>query len=273
MIRVALRITYQGSAFDSYARTPGRRTVEGALLDALRKEGLVEGSFRTGSRTDAGVSAFENVLLAELERPHLRGLAPALQANLPEGAWVTAAALAPEGFDPRRASWRQYRYLAPQSGESLAAMQAAAKHFLGTHHMAAFARLEAGRDPHRTVLACDVANTDGLWRLTVRGQSFLWGQVRRMASAILAIGAGHAEPDEIARALSTGTAHARFGVAPSEGLVLERVHYEALAWDPEAGGVELRRAQWGRVEAEVRRDVARHIEGLGIKQTAPAEQE
>lgn len=264
MLRAALRIAYDGSAFDSYARTPGRRTVEGALLDALRHEGLVEGSFRTGSRTDAGVSALENVLVVELDRPHLRGLVPALQAHLPAGAWVTGAALVGEDFDPRRAAWRRYRYLAPASGESLSAMQAAAARFLGTHDMSAFARIEAGRDPRRTVLACDVQPLDGLWHFGVQGQSFLWGQVRRMVSAILAVGAGQATPDDVAEGLAKGKAHARFGVAPAEGLALERVHYDGLEWDPGAGSPEVRRAQQDRVACEVRRDVALHIERLAM---------
>src|SRR5438105_8361871 len=121
MTLVALRIAYAGAAFDSYARTPGRRTVEGALLEALRPEGLVADTLRTGSRTDAGVSAYENVVRAGLGRPHLRGLVPAVQRRLPDGLWLTAACAAPVGFDPRRAAWRQYRYLAADRGEDLAA--------------------------------------------------------------------------------------------------------------------------------------------------------
>lgn len=259
-MKVALRIAYDGSAFDSYARQPGRRTVEGALQEALAKEGLT--ALRTGSRTDARVCALENVLVAELERPHLRGLVPAVQGRLPDGLWLTAATAAPEGFDPRKASWRQYRYLAPRAGEDQARLRAAAQAFLGTHDVRAFARLEPGRDPQRTVLAFDVAEREGSWVFTVRGQSFLWGQVRRMVDAALACGRGEAQVSDIRDALRSGRKHPRFGVAPAEGLLLERVHYEGLAWDAEAGGVDGRRSVPDALRAQVRLEVASHVAGL-----------
>lgn len=266
-MKVALRIAYDGSAFDSYARQPARRTVEGALQEALGKEGLV--ALRTGSRTDAQVSALENVLAAELERPHLRGLVPAVQGRLPAGMWLTAAAVAPEGFDPRKASWRQYRYLAPQAGEDEGRLREAVQAFIGTHDVRAFARLEPDRDPRRTVLAFDVAARDGLWSFTVRGQSFLWGQVRRMVDAALACGRGEAHADDIRDALRSGRKHPRFAVAPPEGLLLERVHYEGLAWDPEAGAVDGRQPVPDVVRARVRLDVASHVAGLAAKARGP----
>lgn len=260
-MRVALRFAYDGSAFESYARQPGRRTVEGALMAALAHEGLVEGTFRTGSRTDAGVSAAMNVCAADLERVHLRGLVPALQQHLPAGLWATAATPAPDGFDPRKAAFRQYRHLAPRLGEDGARMRDAAALFLGTHHMGAFARLEAGRDPVRTVEAVDVAELDAFWEMRVRGQSFLWGQVRRMVGALVAVGMGHAEARDIEAALADGRPHPRFTVASAEGLMLERVHYDGLAWDPAAGQVDQRTVTPALVQARVRLDVARLVAG------------
>lgn len=269
MLRVALRLAYDGTACESYARTPGRRTVEGALLEALAHEGYVEGSFRTGSRTDAGVSALENVCAVSLQRPHLRGLVPALQSRLPDGVWVTAAAHPAEGFDPRKATWRQYRYVAPARGEDAAALAQACLAFAGRHHMGAFARLEAGRDPVRSVESFTVQAEGGLWAFTVRGQSFLWGQVRRMVGAALAVGQRHALPNDIAAALASGVPHPRFTAAPAAGLLLERVHYEGLSWDGEAGRVQAEAAADALVQAEVRRHVARHLQGLAQEPAAP----
>ena len=259
MPRVALRLAYDGARFQSYARQPGRRTVEGALIEALGHEGLVEDSFRTGSRTDAGVSALENVCTATLDRPHLRGLVPAVQRRLPEGVWLTAAAAVPEGFDPRRAGWRQYRYLAPANGEAEWPMREAAAAFVGRHRMHAFARVEADRDPERTVLDFVVGTREGMWEFHVRGESFLWNQVRRMVGAVLAVGRGEAAHADVAESLATGRPHGRFTVAPAEGLLLERVHYDGLAWDPAAGSVSARHAWPTLAEALVRLDVARHV--------------
>jgi len=207
---------------------------------------MVAGSFRSGSRTDAGVSALENVCAATLERPHVRGLVPALQARLPRGVWATGAALVEPPFNPRQAAWRQYRLLHPASGEGLGAMRRAAAAFVGTHDVSAFARVEAGRDPKRTVTSFAVTGTSGMWGFRVRGQSFLWNQVRRMVGAVLAVGRGDADVADVRASLASGQPHKRFGLAPAEGLLLERVAYTGLRWDAGVGRVADVAGAWSR---------------------------
>ena len=259
---MALRLAYDGTRFDSYARQPGRDTVEGSLLRALAGEGYVEGTFRTGSRTDAGVSALENVCCAGIERGTLRGLVPALQRLLPDGVWVTAAAAVPDGWNPRHAHTRSYRYAAVDRGEALAAMQEAARAFEGRHDMRAFARLEEGRNPERTIRACTVVKEEGLWVLRVVSDGFLWNQVRRMAGAILAVGRGEAAASDVAASLRTGRPHPRFGLAAATGLLLESVQYHGLAWDPQAGRLDPKRVPRIVQEAAVRSALAGHLAGL-----------
>jgi tRNA pseudouridine38-40 synthase len=232
---VALRIAYDGACFDAYARDPEKDTVENRLIEALRHEGYVEDSFRTGSRTDAGVSALENVCKASLDRPHLRGLVPALQRHVGMGLWVTGAAAAAEGWNPRHARRRHYRYHAFQRGEDLAAMRKACAAFVGRNDVRAFARLEEGRNPERNVFAFTVEDEDGAWVFRVEGDGFLWNQVRRMVAAALAIGRGDAALHDIQDSLRRGKAHPQFRLAAAEGLVLERVEYDGLVWDLEAG--------------------------------------
>lgn len=259
-IRVALRFAYDGTAFDSYARNPGTASVEAALIGALGREGLVEGSFASGSRTDAGVSARENVAVAALKRPHLRGLVPALQARLPAGVWATGAAVVDADWTPRRATSRTYRLLVLSGGEDLMAMRRAAKEFVGTHDVRAFAKLEAGREPTRTVYAVSVAASGACWAFVVRGQAFLWNQVRRTAGAILAVGRGEATVEDVRAALASGKPHARFGLAPAEGLVLERVMYRGLKWDPAAGTARRPDAEY--LAARSRLAVVDHVSRL-----------
>ncbi|HEX2066807.1 MAG TPA: hypothetical protein VHI93_08345, partial [Candidatus Thermoplasmatota archaeon] len=195
----------------------------------------VEGSFKAGSRTDAGVSALENVCKATLARPHLRGLVPALQRHLPMGLWATAAAQVAPTWNPRHARRRHYRYHAFPRNEDLAAMRRACAAFVGRHDLRAFARLEAGRNPERSVFAFSVDAEAGAWAFRVEGDGFLWNQVRRMVSAVLCVGRGEARVEDIAAGIRTGKAHPRFRLVSPNGLVLERVEHEGLAWDPEAG--------------------------------------
>jgi len=265
MLRAALRIAYDGG-FDAYARQPGRRTVEGCLLDALRPEGYVERSFRSGSRTDRGVSALENVLAVRLDRPHLKGIVPAVQARLPSGLWITGAAPVPEGWNPRHARRRVYRYVAPRGGERLGGMRVAAKAFLGRHDIRAFARLEPGRDPFRAVARFTVAPAPGAWVFRVEGPSFLWNQVRRMVDAVRVVGCGRATPEDILAALRSGVPDGAFGLAPAAGLLLERVDH-GIRWR-ETGPLP-----WGRIErtwqeASVRLALAEHLRRASVDRPA-----
>jgi tRNA pseudouridine38-40 synthase len=234
IVRIALRFSYDGR-FSGYARQPEGNTVEDYLLKALVREGLVAGSWRTGSRTDKGVHAKINVAAATLQRPHLRGLVPALQAHLPPGIWITGAAEVDEGFDPRRAAWREYTYVASNQGESEEAMVAACREFEGIHNIGAFARIEPHRSPERTIMSMTVTAADG-WVFTVRGQSFLWHQVRRMVDAVLGVGAGTTSLDAITQGLRSGKRHSTWDIAPAEGLLLHDIGYAPeLIWNPAAG--------------------------------------
>lgn len=253
-MHVALRFAYDGSASafpNGYARQPEGGTVEDALIAAAKEEGYVAGSWTTGSRTDKGVSAAENVAKCALDRPHLQGLVPALQAHLPEGLWVTGVTEVAEDWNPRHHALREYLYVIPSQGEALDAMQRAADRFVGRHDMTAFARLEAHRDPMRTITACRVdALDDGSgWRFVVASPGFLWNQVRRMVDAMLAVGRGDATPAHVSASLESGAAHSRFHMAPPEGLLLRSVSYDPpLSWSEEAGSVDPRRLRpaWQR---------------------------
>ncbi len=262
ILTLALRFAYDGTAFDAYARDPGLRTVEGELLRALRHEGYVEGSFRTGSRTDAGVSALENVARASLRRAHLKGLVPALQSRLPGGLWATGATQVPDGWNPRRAGMRQYRYDALRRGENEARLRAACSAFEGRNDVRAFARLQEGRTPVRYVESFTVERDGELWSFRVRGHAFLWNQVRRMVSAALAVGRGEAEAQDIRQSLESGRPHPRFRLATAAGLVLERVEYPDLVWDPEAGRLGPDRITEGLQSAAARMRLMGHLRSV-----------
>jgi tRNA pseudouridine38-40 synthase len=261
-LTVALRMAYDGRRFDAYARDPGASTVEGHLIAALRREGYVEDSFKTGSRTDAGVSALENVCKATLERPHLRGLVPALQRHLPMGLWVTAAARVAPEWNPRHARRRHYRYHAFPRNEDLAAMREACAAFVGRHDMRAFARLEEGRNPERNVFGFSVDAEEGAWVFRVEGDGFLWNQVRRMVSAVLCVGRGEAAARDIVAGLRTGKAHARFRLVSANGLVLERIEFDGLEWDAEAGRLGPHAISRAFQDAHAGMLLARHLRGL-----------
>lgn len=259
---VALRIAYDGRRFAAYARHLDRNTVEDHLIRALRTQGYVEDSFKTGSRTDAGVSALENVCKASVDRKTLRGLVPALQREVKDGLWVTGAVEVGERWNPRHAHTRTYRYAAVPLGEDLERMRQACRAFHGRHLMAAFAKLEEGRNPERDVRAFGVEERDGLWVFRTTSDGYLWNQVRRMVGATLAVGRGEAEVADIAHSLATGERHKAFHLVPAEGLLLERIEHEGIAWDPYCGRLGPHRVPRVLQEADVGHELARHLHRL-----------
>ena len=262
LFHVALRFAYDGRRFDAYARHNDAHTVEDHLIRALRSQGFVADSFRTGSRTDAGVSALENVCKATIERKTLRGLVPSLQKEVPDGLWITGAAEVAAGWNPRHAHTRCYRYAAVPHGEELARMKTACKAFEGRHLMTAFAKMEEGRNPERTVRSFTVEEADGLWLFRTESDGYLWNQVRRMVGAAQAVGRGEAEVEDIKASLKTGEKHKAFHLAPPSGLLLERIEHEGLVWDNYAGRLGPHRVPQVLQEADVGVMLARHLHDL-----------
>ncbi len=241
-MRVALRFAYDARFPNGYARQPEGGTVEDALIAAAKHEGYVAKSWTTGSRTDKGVAAAENVAALELERPHLEGLVPALQARVPPGLWVMGAAEVDTDWNPRHHATRNYLYVATEGGEDLQRMQTACSAFVGTHNMSAFARVEPPRNPMRTIDSCTVERGHGLLRFNVASEGFLWNQVRRMVDAVLCVGRGDANVDDVMESLQTGVPHSKFDLAPADGLLLKSVNYDpAIDWDARAGSLDGRR--------------------------------
>lgn len=261
---VALRFAYDGNAFPrGYARQPEGGTVEDALLDALGHGGYEDGSWRTGSRTDKGVSALENVARCRLDRPHLKGLLPALQAHLPEGVWVTGAAPVDAEWNPRHHGMRTYLYIAPPRGEKKGRMDKACQAFVGTHDLSGFARVDGSRDPQRTIETFAVAATGGTWLFHCTSPGFLWNQVRRMVDAVLAVGRGEATMKDLHESLRSGVPHPAFRLAPPDGLVLESVRYEPdLRWVQAAGPTPQRGADRLLARSLAQAAVARNVLGL-----------
>jgi len=156
--------------------------------------------------------------------------------QLPPDLWCTAwAEVAPE-FHPRYdARSRTYRYYFSECPEATGEMSAACRLFLGTHDFSRFARVR-DKNPERTILAIRIAEEDGFTFLEVKAESFLWHQVRCMATALLRIGAGQAGEESIPYYLNGGNEHPP-PPAPAEGLVL---------WDTDCGVTWLPLQEGGR---------------------------
>ena len=238
-VRYRARVEYDGTDFAGFQVQPGGRTVQGELESALSRLSngdrvVVEGA----GRTDAGVHARGQVIAftyrGRLDRSELnRALAAGLPADIGLGPIVAVGS----AFSPRhQARYREYRYLiwnGPRSPlrerQSLgvrerldvAAMAAAANVFVGRHDFSAFGGTD--RQPVRTLTKLSVIRRGDLITVTVIGDAFLRGMVRRIVAALLRVGHGRASAEDLAKALGERRPAFHGEAAAPRGLTLWRV--------------------------------------------------
>ena len=238
-VRYRARVEYDGTDFNGFQVQPGGRTVQGELESALSRLSsgdrvVVEGA----GRTDAGVHARGQVIAftyrGRLGRSELQR---ALAAGLPNDIGLGPIVPVGQAFSPRhQARHREYRYLiwnGPRSPlrerQSLgvherldvAAMAAAAKVFVGRHDFSAFGG--ADRQPVRTLTKLSVSRRGDLITVTVIGDAFLRGMVRRIVAALLRVGHGRASAADLAKALGERRPAFHGEAAAPRGLTLWRV--------------------------------------------------
>jgi tRNA pseudouridine38-40 synthase len=257
-VRIRLDLAYDGTDFSGWAAQPGRRTVEGALSDALATVLRAPEPVRltVAGRTDAGVHARGQVAHADIDAnawhqlPGRSGRSPEeagvarLAGVLPPDVVVHRAGPAPEGFDARfSASWRRYSYrLVPDRSlldplrrrDTVAldgpldagAMSEAASALVGLHDFAPFCRRRDGATTVRTLLEFrwDPA-PEGAVVGTVRADAFCHSMVRALVGAVVPVGQGRAPVGFPAEVLAGGIRDPRVKVMPAHGLVLEEVAY------------------------------------------------
>ena len=248
-----LSIAYDGRPFSGFAPQPGRRTVAGELLGALRAIDPRIAEVRGASRTDAGVHALDQRVAFDPTREYpLRAWVDGAGKHLPETIAIRAARYVPRGYTPRFESVsKTYRYAllvdsrpdpfhvgrawrVPELARdgALERARVEAEFAVGTHDFAAFrGSLDARENTVRTVHACrvDVAPHDPrLVVVEVRGSAFLYNMVRILVGALVDVGRGRLAPGAIVRALASKQRRDLGITAPPDGLVLARYTLRGL---------------------------------------------
>jgi tRNA pseudouridine38-40 synthase len=233
----AYRIAYDGRPYHGFQRQPDIPTVEGAILEALRALGVLDGrdvpwGYAAAGRTDAGVSASAQTVA--FGAPDW--LSPAaLNSELPADIRAWASADAPAGFHATHdAATREYTYFlhAPDATRDRAARALDA--LAGEHDFHNLTPDDTGtvRD-----LSTGVERDGPFLVLTFRAGGFARQLVRRTVSLVADVARGDSV-ERVERALAEEPLPGPEGIAPAPAhpLVLAAVTYPDLdfAVDPQA---------------------------------------
>ena len=255
-------VAYDGTDFHGFqfqAKVPSVQGVlEQTLDDICQREGRIIGA----GRTDAGVHANGQVIMASVRWGHeLAALERAWNVRLPPTVSVRCVREAPVGFNPRfGAIGRTYRYTvqvycspagfpvlkhSPLTDRfslfatrtfDVAAMNAAAAHLIGVHDFATFGQAThhemtvrhvqaaAWQESSDSPPALDVFPGRRLV-FTITANAFLRQMVRRIVGTLLAVGRSELTPSAFEAVLAAHDRSNAAPPAPPQGLVLERVTY------------------------------------------------
>ena len=264
LTRFRVDFAYDGTDFTGWAKQPGRRTVQGELLAAMTTIfGETDNDFgmRVAGRTDAGVHAANQVAHVDLSDAQLKRLGRSsnivarLNTMLSEEIRIHAFAPAPEGFDARfSAIYRRYRYqisdnFAPKDPQQMryvlnltyaldpAAMHDAAQLLLGLNDFASFCKSREGATTIRDLKRIRVKrNSQNMIEIELKADAFCHNMVRSIVGALIAVGAGRADRDDLRRTLERAKRVETYKVVEPKGLTLIEIGYPAesrLGWQAE----------------------------------------
>jgi tRNA pseudouridine38-40 synthase len=246
-----LVVEYDGTGYSGWQIQKDKPTVQGELARAVEavsgRKALVVGS----GRTDAGVHAEGQVANFHTTA----ALSPskwvdALNAKLPPDIAVLSAVEVPLDFHAQfSATSKVYRYRilnrrersaldrdrvhAVKAPLDVAAMAAAARHWIGEHDFRSFgSQMSTKERTVRTVYSFGVEKRGDVVEFVVHGDGFLYNMVRSMVGTLMLVGLG-SRPPEWAKEVLEARDRSKAGAnVPARGLTLVEVRYDGRARRP-----------------------------------------
>ena len=206
-MRIKIIVEYDGKDYNGWQAQDGLKTIEGelerALFDLTKQNIVVFGS----GRTDAGVSAKNQVAHFDIDTkitPYK--LKMALNMRLPDTIRIKDAEAVSEDFHARfcakkktysycmyassvESPLRRYTHLQVWPNLDFESMLKACEYFIGTHDFKAFCQDNPQvTNTVRTIYSCQMTKIEDDITITICGDGFLHNMVRIICGTILKIG-------------------------------------------------------------------------------------
>lgn len=253
MQRVALGVSYRGSAYQGWQSQPGGATVQDRVEAALMQFADCELRTICAGRTDAGVHALNQVLHFDtrVERD-LFSWVRGTNRYLPRDIAVQWCRKVEDGFHARySAHGRRYVYLLlespvrPALEDGLAgwvfrplegdAMKAAAAVLIGEHDFSAFRSADCqAASPVKTLRRIGIHRRGAYWRFEFEANAFLHHMVRNFMGCLVAVGQGARTPQWLAEVLAARERRLAAPTFAPQGLYFLGPYYDASLGLPES---------------------------------------
>jgi tRNA pseudouridine38-40 synthase len=247
-----LTIAYDGTDFHGWQIQTNKPTVQGEIVNVLRRITQENVQLHAAGRTDAGVHALGQVGSFRTQSALSAGeFQRALNALLPPTIRIVAAEEVGPDFNARwSARGKIYRYriyrgrvVPPMVWRYVLpypfpldedAMRDAAARFVGMHDFASFAASTGSEDDdkerstEREIFSTELVRSPDVEELvfTVRGRSFLRYMVRKMVGTLLDVGRGKLQPSDIDLLFALRDRSKSGPTVPPQGLCMVSVEHE-----------------------------------------------
>jgi tRNA pseudouridine38-40 synthase len=251
--RLALGLSYRGTAYQGWQSQPGGQTVQDHLEAALSAFADHPVATVCAGRTDAGVHGINQVVHIDppVERDPFSWVRGS-NRHLPADIAVQWCRPVDRSFHARNsARGRRYRFVVLESPVRPAleqglvgwvfrpldadAMRAAAAHLIGEHDFSSFRAAECqAATPVKTLHRIEVARRGAYWRFDFDGSAFLHHMVRNILGCLVAVGSGRQPPGWMAAVLAARSRDAAAPTFPPDGLYFLGPYYDPALALPES---------------------------------------
>jgi tRNA pseudouridine38-40 synthase len=247
MRNIKLVIQYDGTNYHGWQIQSQHDTIQGRLLEALRKMVTNYPVTCTGaSRTDAGVHSLGQV--AHFRIPQSISIScpsfyHGLNSLTPDDIIITEVQEVSPDFHARfdaRAKTYCYQIFNAASGSiyhrrfswhicrklNIPVMREAARHLVGCHDFKSFQASSCGAETSiRTIFVLHIFQHKQLIRIFVKANAYLHYMVRIIVGTLVDVGTGRFCPNDVLQILHSKNRTLAGVTAPARGLFLVKVHY------------------------------------------------
>ena len=236
---------YVGTDLEGWQAQPSKRSVQDHLEKRLAQIFGRPIRIHGSGRTDSGVHARGQVFHFDADWKHgAAKLERALATGLPRSIQVTRLRRAQPDFHARfSATGKRYVYFLDRGQADpfaapfcwslgdrpldVEAMRATARRLVGTHDFRAFSAYTGveRETTVRTVRRLEVLGRGRRLRIVAEADGFLYKMVRTLVGALVGVGLGKLQPEQVVALLDGKERKHLIETAPAQGLFLWRVEY------------------------------------------------